>query len=107
MSHPDGPRRAAMAIPGDLNSLTGGYIYDLRLIAGLRRLGRDMRHLQLGDSFPDPTPFDNDKAARCLADVPADCPVIMDGLALGVIDQAALQGMSAPIVGMIHHPLAL
>jgi hypothetical protein len=51
-------RRAAFAIPGDITTPTGGYIYERRLLEGLRAQGRDVRHLQLGASFPDPTPED-------------------------------------------------
>ncbi|QBF30538.1 glycosyltransferase family 4 protein [Thalassococcus sp. S3] len=100
-------RRVAFAIPGDLESTTGGYIYDRRLIAELRHLGRDVQHIPLGDSFPDPTPVDTKDAARRLAEVPADCPVVIDGLALGALAPNVLQGMSAPLVALIHHPLAL
>jgi len=46
-------------------------------------------------------------AARQLAAVPADCPVIVDGLALGALNPAALRGMTAPMVALVHHPLAL
>ena len=98
---------AAFAIPGDLDSTTGGYIYDRRVIAGLRALGREMHHLPLGARFPDPTRADTDEAARQLAAVPPDRPVIIDGLALGALDPGALRGMAAPMVAMIHHPLAL
>lgn len=98
---------AAFAIPGDLDSTTGGYIYDRRVIAGLRALGRKMYHLPLGATFPDPTRADTDDAARQLAAVPPDRPVIIDGLALGALDPGALRGMAAPMVAMIHHPLAL
>ena len=98
---------AAFAIPGDLDSTTGGYIYDRRVIAGLRALGREMHHLPLGASFPDPTRADTAHAARQLAAVPPDRPVIIDGLALGALDPGALRGMAAPMVAMIHHPLAL
>jgi glycosyltransferase involved in cell wall biosynthesis len=101
------PPRAAFAIPGDLDSMTGGYFYDRKVIAGLRALGREVHHLPLGASFPDPTRADTEDAARQLAAVHADCPVIIDGLALGALDPAALRGMTAPMVAMVHHPLAL
>ncbi len=37
----------------------------------------------------------------------ADRPLILDGLVFGSIDTAGLAGVRAPIVAMIHHPLAL
>ncbi|NKX44018.1 glycosyltransferase family 4 protein [Roseicyclus persicicus] len=97
---------AALAVPGDLMTLTGGYIYDRRLLCGLRALGREVAHVALGGSFPDPTPADMAAAAARLAEVPAGCPVIIDGLAMGAMDRAVLTGMAAPIVALVHHPLA-
>jgi glycosyltransferase involved in cell wall biosynthesis len=98
--------RAAFAVPGDLSTLTGGYIYDRRLLSDLRALGRDVVHLPLGGSFPDPSAADMTDAATRLAAMPADCPVIIDGLAMGAMDRSVLTGMVAPIVALVHHPLA-
>lgn len=106
MRRNDAIRRAAFAIPGDLNTQTGGYLYDRRLIDGLRSLGRDIEHVELGGSFPDPTQTDTDQAAKRLAALPADRPVIIDGLALGALERSVLHGMRAPVVALIHHPLA-
>ena len=35
-------RPATFAIPGDITALTGGYIYERRLLEGLRDQGRDV-----------------------------------------------------------------
>jgi len=100
------PRPAAFAIPGDITTLTGGYIYERRLLEGLRALGRDVDHIPLGASFPDPTAADMaDARARLLAIAP-DRPLILDGLVFGSLDTAVLAQMRAPVVAMIHHPLA-
>ena len=100
------PRPAAFAIPGDITTLTGGYIYERRLLEGLRALGRDVDHIPLGASFPDPTAADmTDATARLLA-IEADRPLILDGLVFGSIDTAVLARMRAPVVAMVHHPLA-
>lgn len=98
--------KAAFAIPGDLATLTGGYIYDRRLLSELRADGRDVAHVGLGASFPDPTPADMEDAARRLAQFVPDCPVLIDGLAMGAMDLSVLTGMAAPIVALVHHPLA-
>jgi hypothetical protein len=60
-------RTAAFAIPGDIATLTGGYIYERRLLEGLRAAGRDVRHIQLAASFPDPSPADMADAVAQLA----------------------------------------
>jgi glycosyltransferase involved in cell wall biosynthesis len=100
------PRAAAFAIPGDLTTLTGGYIYERRLLEGLRAQGRRVDHLQLGDSFPDPTPADMADAVARIAALPPDRPLILDGLVFGSIETAGLARVRAPVVAMIHHPLA-
>ena len=97
---------AALAVPGDLTSLTGGYLYDRQLLSGLRALGRDVLHVPLSASFPDPSPADNRDAARRLAALAPDCPVIIDGLAMGAMDREVLANTAAPIVALVHHPLA-
>lgn len=96
----------AFAIPGDIATLTGGYIYERRLLEGLRRAGHDMRHLELSANFPDPSTADMAQAVAALAEIPADRPVILDGLVFGSIDTAGLARIRAPAVAMIHHPLA-
>ncbi|MEM6382648.1 MAG: glycosyltransferase family 4 protein [Pseudomonadota bacterium] len=101
------PVAAAFAIPGDITTLTGGYIYERRLLEGLRKLGHAVHHIQLGSGFPDPSQADMRDAVGKLQAIPADQPLILDGLVYGSIATDGLAGVSAPIVGMIHHPLAL
>ena len=98
---------AALAVPGDINTLTGGYIYDRRLLEELRTAGRDVQLLRLPDGFPFPTPEAMAEALRVLQAVPANCPVIIDGLAFGALPTAGVALIRAPIVALIHHPLAL
>lgn len=97
---------AAFAIPGDINTLTGGYIYERRLLEGLRSLGHDVQHLQLAASFPDPSAADMANAVAQLSALPPDRPLILDGLVFGSIDTKGLADVRAPTVAMIHHPLA-
>ena len=99
-------RPAAFAIPGDIGTLTGGYIYERRLLEGLRAMGREVRHLQLGPSFPDPTPGDMADAVAQLRAMEDNRPLILDGLVFGSLDTAGLALVRAPVVAMIHHPLA-
>jgi glycosyltransferase involved in cell wall biosynthesis len=100
-------RPAAFAIPGDITTLTGGYIYERRLLEGLRARGHDVRHVVLGASFPEPTAADMSEAVKALATLPPDRALILDGLVFGSIDPQGLSRVRAPVVAMIHHPLAL
>ena len=101
-------RRVAFAVPGDLATPTGGYAYDRRMIAELERLGWQVDVVGLGDGFPRPTAAQKDFAARQLAAVSSDHPVLIDGLALGVLPEAAaIVRHRRALVALIHHPLAL
>ena len=46
-------------------------------------------------------------AASTLATLPPSQPVIIDGLALGAFSPEVLSGVNAPVIALIHHPLAL
>lgn len=100
-------RRAAFAIPGDINQKTGGYIYEKSLLHALRDQGRAVAHVELPGTFPDPSPAEMATTVRVLADLPADEPLILDGLVYGSIDTGGLATVGAPLVAMIHHPLGL
>lgn len=97
---------AVLAVPGDLMTLTGGYLYDRRLLQALRALGRSVAHIELPGSFPDPSPEDQAVTRARLAAAPPDCPIIIDGLALGTMDPNNVAALDAPVVALIHHPLA-
>ncbi len=98
---------AAFAIPGDIETLTGGFIYERRLLEGLRAQGRTIQHVRLPASFPDPTPADVEKTVAALLALPPDRPVILDGFISGALPNEALARLRAPLVAMVHHPLAL
>ncbi|WP_297774687.1 glycosyltransferase family 4 protein [uncultured Roseovarius sp.] len=97
----------ALAVPGDISTLTGGYIYDRRLADALTGLGYCVRYLSFGDSFPHPSAADMTDALAQLAALPRDCPVLVDGLAFGALETKALANVRAPLVALVHHPLAL
>ena len=95
------------AVPGDPETLTGGYIYAKRLTAALRALGWTIHPLALPDGFPRPAPEDLVGAQRVLRKVPAGATVLIDGLAYGAFTPAVLAGLDLNVVALVHHPLAL
>ena len=101
-------RRVAFAVPGDLATPTGGYAYDRRMIAELEKLGWTVEVIDLGDGFPWPGDDTKATARRLLLAVPEGQTIIIDGLALGVLPEAAhdLRARN-PLVALVHHPLAL
>src|SRR5256885_3663360 len=62
----------------------------------------------LGDGFPRPDAVTKAAARDKLAGVPKDCPIIVDGLALGVLPEAAKELREQHLLlALVHHPLAL
>ena len=55
-------KHVVFAVPGSLDTPTGGYAYDRRIIAELRQLGWDVECLDIGEGFPSP-----DEATRSAA----------------------------------------
>ena len=101
-------KQAVFAVPGDLATPTGGYGYARRIIAELGALGWRIEVLDLGDGFPLPTAGTRAIAAERLALLPPDRPIVVDGLAFGVLPEAAeVLRQSHRLVALVHHPLAL
>ena len=96
------------AIPGALDTLTGGYLYDRHLLAGLRTLGLQVEHVPLPGSFPLPDAAALRITAEQFAALPDDALVLVDGLAFGVLDTLAQQHCKRlKLIALCHHPLAL
>jgi glycosyltransferase involved in cell wall biosynthesis len=99
-------REVVFAIPGDLNTPTGGYRYDKRVIEELPALGWRVKHLQLSSEFPSPSEEALAETAKILSGIPSDALVMIDGLALGAIPLSTLKSLKARLVALCHHPLA-
>ena len=96
------------AVPGDLATPTGGYTYDRRIIAELPALGWQPRVIDLGEGFPNPAVATRAAACAQLAALPQNCPIVIDGLAFGVLpDISERLRASHKLVALVHHPLAL
>src|SRR5262245_26083252 len=94
-------------VPGSLDTLTGGYGYDRRIVRGLRAAGWTVEVVELPGSFPYPTADALDDAARALASIPSDATVVIDGLACGAMpEQVEREAARLRIVALVHHPLA-
>jgi len=96
------------AIPGDIETRTGGTIYDKRVMTELRLAGWAVEHLQWPASFPFPDDCDVNTVAESLAACPDGSLVMIDGLAFGVLpDLVAKEARRLRLVALVHHPLAL
>lgn len=101
-------KAATFAVPGSLDTPTGGYAYDRRIIGALRQRGWRIDVLDLGEGFPEPSEAVRAGALAALRRGEGEGPVVIDGLALGVLPEAAsVLGKGRPLVALVHHPLAL
>lgn len=98
---------AVFAIPGDIDSPTGGYAYDRRVLVLLGQLGVRVRHLALPGSFPFPTEADLADTARALRAVDPRSVLMIDGLAYGAMPAGLIDTLQSPILALVHHPLCL
>ena len=96
-------RSLHFVLPGDPDALTGGYIYDKRIIDGLRSNGRKVyRHL-LPNGFPFPDARTLEESSRIIRRIPDDSLVVVDGLALAPLYQLiGEQAARLILIALIH-----
>ena len=101
-------RTLVFAIPGDLQTRTGGYAYDRRMISELAVLGWFVDHLELPAAFPYPGSSDLAQTGRLLAQIDDGATVIVDGLAFSAAPAVfEHEAERLCLVALIHHPLSL
>lgn len=101
------PNALVFAYPGDLKTVSGGFIYDSCVIRELTLLGWEVELLSLGADFPFPSQETLNKAVQLLCQTQPGKPIVIDGLALGAMPEAIAQAsVNHPIIALIHHPLA-
>ena len=94
------------AIPGDLNTLTGGFIYDKRVIEALQSSAMPVKPLIWPASFPFPSHDDRAGVAASLAATPDDSIVLIDGLAFSALPELMMaQAQRLLLIALVHHPL--
>jgi glycosyltransferase involved in cell wall biosynthesis len=102
----NGVRDVVLAIPGSIETRTGGYIYDRRILAELNTFGWKTATLALDSSFPAPTGSALADAAGRFAALDDGILVIIDGLALaGLVPLLPAIAARLKPVALIHHPL--
>ena len=94
-------------VPAPFGTISGGYGYDRRLVAGLRALGHDVQVMELAGHHPHPDALALDAARAALAAVPAEASIVIDGLGLPAFAPFIDDLESRRAIGLIHHPTAL
>jgi len=97
----------AFLVPGPLDQLTGGYLFDRMIVEGLRAAGRTVDVIELAGRFPAADELACNAAAAALAALPDGSTAVIDGLALPAFtDCLAAQARRLRLIGFIHHPLS-
>ena len=96
-----------LIVPAPFSTISGGYGYDRRIVAGLRDLGHEVAVIELPGSHPVTDAVGRDAACVALDRLTPGTKTVIDGLALpafaGLDDALAAIG----VVGLIHHPTSL
>lgn len=96
-----------LIVAGDPDQKTGGYLYDARMVAELRRQAWRVEVVGLQGRFPLPDREARYSLATTLAGLPDDALVVIDGLAMGGLpDEVERHAERLRIVALVHHPLA-
>ena len=96
-----------LIVPAPFSAVSGGYIYDRRLVEGLRAQGQDVRVVELAGRHPFPDDVATDAARAALAAVPAGARIVIDGLGLPAFLPFADELIKRSATALIHHPTAL
>ena len=100
------PRVLGFLVPGALAQRTGGYLYDARMVQGLRAWGWQVEVSELPGVFPGPDATAAAVLDRALDGFAAHATVVIDGLAGGAFPEIlARHGDRLRLIYLLHHPL--
>jgi glycosyltransferase involved in cell wall biosynthesis len=95
-------------VPGSLGQITGGYLFDRRIVDGLRAMDRRVDVAELAGRFPDADEVARASLAATLASLPDGARAVIDGLALAAAEPCLARAAARlRLVAFVHHPLAL
>ncbi len=97
----------ALIVPAPFDTVSGGYRYDRRMVAGLAALGHRVRVVELAGRHPLPDEAAEAAARQALAELGGEAIAVIDGLCLPAFASAEQALSGRPMVGLIHHPTAL
>ena len=100
-------RAIHILVPAPFSAISGGYIYDRRMVEGLSVLGQEVRVVELAGRHPFPDDAATEAARAALADIPAGARIVIDGLGLPSFLPLADELTKRGAVALIHHPTAL
>ena len=95
-------------VPGSIDQLTGGYLFDRKVVEGMRALGRTVTVAELAGCYPDADDVARAAAAESLSRLPPQSTVVIDGLALPAFTECLQpEARRLRLIGFVHHPLSV
>ena len=107
------PLDLTFVYPGDINTRTGGYRYDKRIIEGIQSADRDghcwnVTTMSLAGDYPFPTQTQRQQASQALATIADGALTVVDGLAYSTMPEVIeAHAQRLTFIALVHHPLAL
>ena len=96
-----------VVVPGSIDQRTGGFIYDARIVGGLRELGWRVVVHNLAGMFPDADDQARASLTSTLSTIPDGARVVIDGLAMGGLPEPVqAERARLRLLSLVHHPLA-
>jgi glycosyltransferase involved in cell wall biosynthesis len=97
----------SLIVPAPFDTVSGGYAYDRRIVAGLRAAGHSVRVVELTGAFPLADEQARAAARRAWHGIGGDSRPIIDGLGLAAFADLGEALAARGAVGLIHHPTNL
>lgn len=95
-----------VVVPGVLEQRTGGYLYDARMVAGLRALGWRVTVHNLSGVFPYPDDVAHISIEDAFAEIEDGAWVVLDGLAFAAAGASVARHQHRLVIlALVHHPL--
>lgn len=95
-------------VPGRISQRTGGYLYDLQMLRGMRERGATVHLHELPGEFPGPDPRAEAELHSVLESCRKEELVLIDGLAGGAFPEVlAAHAERLRCLFLVHHPLYL
>jgi glycosyltransferase involved in cell wall biosynthesis len=96
----------SLIVPAPFDTISGGYEYDRRMMAGLRAAGHSVQVIELAGTYPLADQVARDAARGALADIGQGSRPVIDGLALPAFADLETMLAARDAVGLVHHPTA-
>lgn len=95
-----------LIVAGPLDQRTGGYLYDARMVAGLRARGREVVVLEIAGQWPEASSDGREDLQARLSALPDRAITLVDGLVGGAVPELLEPHADRlRILPLVHHPL--